>query len=130
MRDPRAARRILACALLAAPLCLGGGMGQGAAPPASPTGASPSAAPPAADAKGAPIFVTMPENEAAAKRKASKRAESMTAAINREIHARNTPVTIGILTAVIALIFAIVVLLALRRRAKICPRCFSLLYEL
>jgi hypothetical protein len=72
----------------------------------------------------------MPKNEAAAKRRAEAQAENMTAAMNREIRARKTPVVIGILIAVVTLIFIVVVFLALRRRAKVCPRCFSLLYEL
>jgi hypothetical protein len=116
--------RILASALLAVSLGLAGAAGQ-TAPPAAP-----SASPPAPPSKSVPVFVTMPKNEAAAKRKPTKPSESMTAAINREMRARNTPVAIGILTAVVALIFVVIVLLALRRRAKVCPRCFSLLYEL
>ncbi len=116
--------RILACALFSVTLGLAGATGQ-SAPPAS-TSAAPSASP----SERAPVFVTMPKNEAAAKRRLAKSAESMTSAINREMRAKNTPVAIGILTAVVALIFVVVVLVALRRRAKVCPRCFSLLYEL
>lgn len=128
MRKARGARRtfrFLACALIAISLGLGGAAGQTAPPAAAPS------APPAvpkSPSDGSPVFVTMPKNEAAAKRRAST--ESMTAKINREMRARNTPVAIGILTAVVALIFVVVLLLALRRRAKVCPRCFSLLYEL
>ncbi|HEV7668159.1 MAG TPA: hypothetical protein VGS22_06515 [Thermoanaerobaculia bacterium] len=125
IRGARRALRILACALIAVPFGLIGAAGQ-----SSPPAAVPSASPSASPSKGAPIFVTMPKNEAAAKHKASPSPESMTVAINREMRARNTPVAIGILTAVVALIFVVVVLLALRRRAKVCPRCFSLLYEL
>ncbi len=125
MRTARGAREnssILASALLGLLLGAGGVSGQGT-PPAAPSASVPPAR--------APIFVTMPENEAVAKRKAAAvPAEPMTAAINREMRAKNTPVSVGLLTAVVALIFAVVGMIALRRRSKVCPRCFSLLYEL
>lgn len=123
-RGAGGAARIFACALalLGGSFGPAGAEGQSAPPPAAPSSPSPSA--------GAPIFVTMPKNETAAKRKAAASAENMTAAMNREIRARKTPVAIGILTAVVALIFIVALLLALRRRAKVCPKCFSLLFEL
>lgn len=130
MRKTRGARgslRILACALLAVFLAEAMGLGGAAGQKSPPPPAAPSSPAPSADA---PIFVTMPKNEAAAKRISAARAENRTAAMNREIRARKTPVAIGILTAVVALIFVVAALLALRRRAKVCPRCFSLLYDL
>jgi len=122
----RTALRIAACAFLAISLGLVGAAGQ--APPAQTPSASPSA--PASPSAGSPVFVTMPKNEAAAKRKPTPPPDSMVGAMNREMRAKNTPVGVAILTAVVALIFTVVVLVALRRRAKVCPRCFSLLYEL
>ena len=114
---------LLACALLAATM----GSPEGAIAQSPPVAAPPSSASPASDA---PVFVTMPESEGAAKRRAESRAKALTEAMNREIRARKTPVAIGILTAAVALIFAVALLLVLRRRAKVCPRCLSLLHDL
>lgn len=137
MRKAKGARgglRILACAWLAVVLAqtmgLGGAAAQSPPQPSPPPITAPSSPPSSADA---PIFITMPKNEAAAKRESAaraKKAENMTAAMNREIRARKTPVAIGILTAVVALGFLVAGLIALRRRAKVCTRCFSLLYDL
>lgn len=128
-RGALASVRILACALLAVLLpetiAPGGAVAQN--PPSPPPTAAPSSASPA---DGAPIFVTMPKSETAAKRQVESRTKAMTEAMNREIRARKTPLAIGILTAVVALIFVVAALLALRRRAKVCPRCFSLLHDL
>lgn len=133
-RGALASVRILACALLAALLpetfAPGGAVAQNPPPPSPPPTSAPSSPVPSADA---PVFVTMPKSEAAAKRESAaraKKAENMTAAMNREIRARKTPVAIGILTAVVALGFLVAGLIALRRRAKVCTRCFSLLYDL
>lgn len=132
-RGALASVRILACALLAALLpetfAPGGAVAQNPPPPSLPPTAAPSSPAPSADA---PIFVTMPKSEAAAKRETAARAEAenLTAAMNREVRARKTPVAIGILTAVVALGFLVAGLIALRRRAKVCTRCFSLLYDL
>ncbi|MEP7013265.1 MAG: hypothetical protein ABJC13_23345 [Acidobacteriota bacterium] len=108
--------RILACALLAVSL--------------GPVGAPGQSAPPAA-ASPKPVFVTMPRSEkAAASKPALPPGETVAQAIGRQPRKGDTPAAIGILSAVVALIFGVVVLVALRRRAKVCPRCFSLLYEL
>ncbi len=128
MKSPRGTRgiaRFLARALFVVYLT---GAAGGIGARAQETAPAPSAPAPSPAAERAPIFVTMPESEASKRPPAPP--QSMAAAIDREMRARDTPLAIWVLTGVVAVVFGFVFLLVLRRRSKVCPRCFSLLYEL
>ncbi len=135
---------ILACALVAGSLALTGVFGQGGQSgqggqgrPEAPKAAGREADPSSGDRR--PIFVTLPKRPAPTAKPGATATpetmvepmpETMVAAINRDLRAKETPAAVARLTGVVFLVFLIVAMVALRRRAKVCPRCFSLLYEL
>src|SRR6185295_9575393 len=106
-------------------------------PATLPLRAQASAAPPTASAPPAapappkkPFVVYLPREEARKADSPTAQTVPMAAQIDREMRARNTPMAVRVLTAVVAAIFGLVILIALRHRTRVCPRCFSRLVRL
>ncbi|HXU46991.1 MAG TPA: hypothetical protein VN783_15790 [Thermoanaerobaculia bacterium] len=122
----------LATGLLLAALVLVASLG----PATFPLRAQASAAPPTASAPAAapapkkPFVVYLPREEARKADSPAAQTVPMAAQIDREMRARNTPMAVRVLTAVVAAIFGLVILIALRHRTRVCPRCFSRLVRL